>query len=405
MTNENPTALAGKTPTIRRMAGHLYGTNTGKLFLEFAVVDGAEAISGKLRINDDLVGLLILHVTGSFDGTHLNLSATEVREQQSKSEGSPESLPAPLINFEANLRLNPAGSFGGRWETNLGNAGTAQLFPHDHLDGQQGTDKADPVPSRLHQSSRQLGVIRLALGDIRRIIELLQTELPQNEVIVAYGPSEKAVIVTAPEFIRSASNIGDISQLRLDARSMGPDGLTRSATVELGRFDKNEISAAGGSDVWVSGAVNALSDQLTSKQARVANLFLKHWGDINALVLFALIIWLPGVPSFVDRLYIALVALVGMVALAQASKRLIPIAIIRLSTENRGTFDKIIPGLLTGLLTTAVAAIAATFLSAFDASGLLGQLLEWFQSVLPDELAPETTTTGTAPQVSAPRTP
>lgn len=371
------------------MVGNLFGTNTGRIYLELNLT-GENEFRGDLRINEDKSGLLLYDVTGSFDGIHIQIFGSPPEHLSSDSNSAPENAEnKPEVEFVANLQLNSDGSFSGNWRAYGGTAGTIQLFSHDPTERISQPNSDTERSSRLHQQTRELGVLRLGLGDIRKLITLLQTELPENKVIVDYGPVENAVTVFASEFLENTTHVGDITRLRLDARTMGPDGFTRVASVEFGKFDTNEIKASGGSEVWVTGIINAVLTQLKPRQHRFANIFRKQFGNLNLLFFAALLIWLPGVELITDRLYVVLVTFCAMAALMLASTKLIPIAIIRMSSERRSFLDNFLPELITASLAALVVSGVTLVLTGLDAKGTAEDLLTWFQHLLPTEQTPK----------------
>ena len=103
---------------VKLWAGKAYGTNTGNLFVKLEGED--KALKGTLHHNDPDVGLSIYDVAGSFDGNTLSL----VGKPQKPAEGMPTKVKAI-----AHLLSN--GTMEGQWGTDIGSAGTFQLFPHE----------------------------------------------------------------------------------------------------------------------------------------------------------------------------------------------------------------------------------------------------------------------------------
>jgi hypothetical protein len=84
--------------TIGRLwAGHIYGTNTGKVFVE--ITGEGESLKGILRLNDTDYGLAVYQVAGSFDGTTLRLEGDVSETQEGVQHGH--------IKIGGSLRLPP----------------------------------------------------------------------------------------------------------------------------------------------------------------------------------------------------------------------------------------------------------------------------------------------------------
>lgn len=188
-------------------------------------------------------------IFGSFDGTKLSIAGQSHLPESSADDPKVASSVAEPIAIAVDLVLSSGGSFSGRWSTAAGNAGTAQFFPHDHLTSAV-SDRNESRAKWLHVRSADLGVLRLALGSVRNLIDFLHDALPDTAVIVGYETlAKKEVVQTSPEFLEQADRVGEVRQLRLDARTAGPDGLDRTVSVQLGQFDKNEIRVTGDDEI------------------------------------------------------------------------------------------------------------------------------------------------------------
>ena len=174
----------------------------------------------------------------------------------------------------------------------------------------------------------------------------------------------------ASDFLDNAESFGDLRQLRLDAKTMGPDGITRSASISLGKFDQNEIVVSGGSEVWVSGLMNAIMSELTPNQSRLSTWVRNHWGNVNTLLLILLLVWLPGVDQIIDRLYISVVTISAMLLLMYLSTQLIPIAIVRVTSKKWAQVDRLLPDLAAAILAGSVIALVELLLSDVNASAI-----------------------------------
>ncbi len=376
--------IGSATPTdgqIRRMAGNIYGTNVGKVFFEFVHTGTSDNIKGVLRLNEENAGLLVFDISGSFDGTKLSI-AGQTRLPESATDDSEIESSSPIqVVIAVDLVLSSSGSFNGRWSTTAGNAGTAQFFPHDHLNYGV-SDRNESRAKRLHVHSADLGVLRLALGGVRNLINFLQDALPDAAVIVSYEPLlKKERVQTAPEFLAHADSVGEVRQLRLDARASGPDGLDRTVSVQLGQFDKNEVRVTSGDEIWVTGILGATLDQLKPKENWLATKYRTHGNWLNSIVFLGLLVWLPGIPELLDRAYVTAIAVAAMVILQQSHQRMVPLTVIQLGMEEQKRWEGLAPGLVTGGLSAVVGAAAVAFLTAFDASGIASELLAWLQSI------------------------
>src|SRR5260370_10576427 len=138
-------------------AGNIYGTNTGKIFIEIEQENGR--LTGTARLNDDTFGVVVFSCIGT-DGDEIELECT------------PEKIPEGIEVEPARVKgkLAPDGSLRGRWETEAGTAGMFVLFPHSVEVGQQVAKPTEP--EQIYNRVVKLGSIRLFKDDVTRILEI-----------------------------------------------------------------------------------------------------------------------------------------------------------------------------------------------------------------------------------------
>lgn len=91
-------------------AGNIYGTNTGKVFLELQAEGGR--LTGLARLNDDSLGVVVYKVSGTED-------------DDVELECIPERVPAGIEAEPAHIKgkLGSDGTVSGKWETESGTGG------------------------------------------------------------------------------------------------------------------------------------------------------------------------------------------------------------------------------------------------------------------------------------------
>lgn len=113
-----PGLVGSKETAVSKLAsqwaGHLYGTNTGNLFLQLQESEGDKR-QARLRVMDQRDGLTIYEGEAVFDGSHIRLGAVP-----KEGEGAPRLVAAG--------KLTSSGSLAGNWEATTGAAGTFVLF-------------------------------------------------------------------------------------------------------------------------------------------------------------------------------------------------------------------------------------------------------------------------------------
>jgi hypothetical protein len=120
-------------------AGQIYGTNTGKVFLEITGEDSA--LNGTLKLSDDRFGLSILTTQGSFKDGILSIEAKPSENQEGVAMGTVSALG----------RLKQNGHITGEWKSDLGTGGTFELFPHVGM-----REIAPSGPEQIYTATRDL---------------------------------------------------------------------------------------------------------------------------------------------------------------------------------------------------------------------------------------------------------
>ena len=134
-------------------AGHLFGTNTGKLHLALgdASDDGASRV-GLLRVSDDNLGVSTYTVTLS--------QANQIIEIRGKPEVEVEGIEQGDI--EAKATFDAKGSLHGDWKSSIGTGGVFDLYPHLGTSPRQSA----PALEQIYTSNRDLGALRLYRSDL-----------------------------------------------------------------------------------------------------------------------------------------------------------------------------------------------------------------------------------------------
>lgn len=132
-------------------AGQIYGTNTGKIYAEINEANGS--ITGTIRIMDDVFGLSIFSISGSFNATEVKFTGTPTQSPDGVMVG----------NVEVSANLTPEGHLRGTWQSTIGTAGTFAVFPHDHQVSDQRRASLPATPEQLYTANVQLGALRLKL--------------------------------------------------------------------------------------------------------------------------------------------------------------------------------------------------------------------------------------------------
>lgn len=184
MSTEIPVANLG-----RLWAGNIYGTNTGKLFVE--IVPSDTGISAHVNLNDDQYGTHTYEGAGTFDGATITVSATEA-----VANG-----PSPTIQLTGHL--TPEGMLRGRWDSPVGTAGTFVLYPHDNALPRPSASGGPPLVEEFNTSTRKVGAIRMSMSGLQELLRVAGSDFRQPRPVITYRDRGKEVAKYADDFQRS----------------------------------------------------------------------------------------------------------------------------------------------------------------------------------------------------------
>lgn len=300
----------------RLWAGRAFGTNTGNLFVELVDDDGA--ISGTLRFSDDRFGLSVHSVTGTFDGTALNLNGTQV--------DLPGGVEVGNLTIRANIA--PQGNLRGEWSTSSSAAGAFELFPHDTRGGATAARTAG-LPEQIHTATATLGALRLKADDLRSLVAIIQSEFSVGRAAVTYAERGPAIIKFADDFLASTDGLQELREVTIQIQEPDAFGLTRNVKVQLSTVGTNEISVQGVQETWVLGKVQAIETFLRRKQSMIATAYRRFGLTLNAILFFVFLAVLPLVTETPRRVGFALFVLAGLSGLAWAHGKMMPNATVQ----------------------------------------------------------------------------
>lgn len=351
--------------TICRLwAGKLFGTNTGNIFVELDVDE--QAVTGTGRFADDRFGVVVYKLKGTFDGSVIDVECEPTQVPPNVEAGT----------LSAKASLTPEGELRGQWSSTIGTGGTLHLFPHDQ--GQQERSAAGPLLEQLYTATRPVGALRLYLGDVMDLIGLLRREFNQGLVVVTYRKAGSEISTFANAFERETPSLKELNYLKLFVQETEAPGLNRTALVELNAEGNNEVRAQSIRESVATGLAEALAAKLRTRQKGLATTFRRFGLNINGLLFFLALTFLPDLPLGDRAVFLASVV-VASAAIFRLHARFVPNAQIFLSEEKPGIFERAWPQLMSWLI-AASATLFATAVYGF-LKGEIGwtALLQFFR--------------------------
>jgi hypothetical protein len=331
-----------------RWAGKAFGTNTGNLFAELTSSNGS--VTGSLRFMDEVFGLVIYDLTGTFDGSKLSLSGAVKQVAPGATAGA--------LTVEG--QLTAQGEIRGAWSSTLGTAGTFVLFPHDAPTSQAAQGNAGLLPEQLHTVTRTIGAARLYAEDVRELINFIARDFRQPQVVVTYRLRGAEVSRYAPDFLNDVNQLGRLHYLKLFVKEPEAYGIERIAMVELNAAGSNEVRVQAVQESWAIGKAEALCAHLQRYSKPLATSFRKFGLNINTAILLVVLVLLPDLPLG-RRVVFFLVAALCIFGIVQLHARFIPNVVIFLSAQEPNVVQRAWPQVASWLLalTSAVAASIA----------------------------------------------
>lgn len=335
-------------PLVKLWAGHVFGTNTGNVFID---LQGEDAnLNGQLRFNDTVGGMAVYQIAGSFDGQNLTLEGNHLVAPDGEL----------LAAIKLSAQLNPKGEFAGKWEAENGAGGVFRLYPHDQS---KELDSLGNEPlAQIYTARHEFGAIEIDREKIIAVAEVLQKDFPQGRVaITTYTGTEQARFLEAfkeHDFAQSKSGMVKIYVQQGDSSP-----INRIAMVEFGQ-SINLAMTQGSDEAWVLGMLEKIKSNLVMQERHYAT-NIRRWGvGINQGIILGVIAYLPSLPSFLSR-SILLGSSIGLiVGLNLFHTKYLPHATIYLRGKPSGILAKVTPSIVSWLI-SATAGVVATLLATY----------------------------------------
>lgn len=336
-------------------AGRFFGTNTGKLFIEFTEV--GENLSGTLRTLDDNFGIVVYTVSGQFP-EQLELIGTPMQH----AEG------VVVSDISINAQLSPEGTLRGQWSSSLGTGGTFVAFPHD-IDTQQVSSEISPnIPEQIHSKHVELNSLRIFLNDIRKLIDQVRQDFNSRVIVTynAHGKDGSEISKYAEDFLEETDTLGNLSFLKLFVQEPDAHGINRMAIVELRSHGSNDIRVQGVQDSWVIGKAQNLANFLQRYESMPISAYKKFGLNINQAIFFALIVLMPSIDSIWNRVLFAGLVLLLLQTLWHFHSRYIPNAYISMSQKRPNWLIRNWPSIVSwimGITGTVIATLVGYYIT------------------------------------------
>jgi hypothetical protein len=272
-------------------AGNIFGTNTGKVFLELTGED--TALTGVVRVNDDKFGPIVFDVAGSSTGSVISLSGGV-----QGADGQP-----PVITLVGGP--TPQGELKGKWTSSTGTGGLFHLFPHSQATASTNLPGA-AAPDQIHAATRQLGALRIHHTDLEPLINAVRADFGDARVIVTYRTQGREKTLFDSAFSRDWAGLRKIDYLKLYVQVPDVNNLMKFAVVELNANGTNDVRVQGVQESWVMGKAESLASHLHAYRTPWYGGLRRHGLRLNAVILALTVALIPDLPLARRLLFILL---------------------------------------------------------------------------------------------------
>lgn len=335
---------------VKKWAGSVRGTNTGKLYIEFEQ-DG-QRLGGYLRLMDDSFGLVVYEISGSF---------TDKFELTGKPVQARSGLELGELSLEATL--NSQGLMNGTWKTSIGAAGTFNAFPQDFEVNNLSPTSA---PEQIYTKNISLGAIRLFREDVLNLLNHVKQDFNFNKVVVAYNANGSEVSQYEEAFLRDSESLGTLDYLKIQIQEHEAHGINRVVVVELRAYGESEVRVQGIQESWVVGKAETLASILKNHQNTLVTTYKKFGLNLNQFIFIGMLVFMPSIKTWLERTIFAGSVFILLTILLWFHSRFIPNAVIKMTEGKPGWLSRTWPSLASwigGVIATIIAGLILYWLT------------------------------------------
>ena len=291
--------------------GNIYGTNTGNAFLE--INDAGDQLSGSLRFNDPTTGVIAYSLDGK-NGERIQLKLTPL-----KAPNGIELKPGTVTAI-----LQQDGSLTGRWETELGTAGTFQFHRNNALQPRELAQKKDvSVPEQVFFHTTSIGAVRLYKPDLQKLFQVMTQDFLQAQPIVTYSDRGVQVTKYADAFLKDELP-QPIRALKISIQEPEPSGITKLVNVDLVERAGSQVRTSATNESWTVGKAQTLRSMIEVHENRLVSVYRRYGLTINTIIFLLMLIAAPDITPWTRRAIFVGSIWATLVSLVQIYNRLVP---------------------------------------------------------------------------------
>lgn len=294
--------------------GHVYGTNTGKLSLEFTEQEAE--LKAVLRFMDDGTGPVVYHLTGNSNEGIITLNGTTEQAQENVEYGA--------LTVECSLTSD--GTLRGRWSTTVQTGGTFVAYPFPE---QGAVNPQNPLP-QLFTKRINLGFIQIYREEIVGLVDFIRKDFPVGKMIITYQDGVNADRAIYYEDFLQIQNLTRLDYLKIFISEPEGNGINRLITVELRAFGLNELIIQGSNEAWVLGRAAMTSNFMRGFTDVFRGSFNRFFGAFQVIIFTVMVVLMTIVQPLQQKIFLAIGTFVVLQVLPLVFSKLFPNAIIKM---------------------------------------------------------------------------
>lgn len=340
-----------------RWLGSLRGSRTGTLYFETA---------------DNGHSLLVIGFTG---GADVRLSAIGNETNGIVDlfvEGTDQKFGFAKIELQTDTNAS------GFWQFTSGATGVFDLIRQADLPSLR-HDPAVILPDQVLNREVPIGAVTLYRPDLERLIAEMESLVPKPNVTTIRATENGQIVVQqATTYLDRKDYVDVVRILTVSTAEVTDRPIKRIANVMLNDDGSSQIFISSPDEIWTEAAASRLSKFLEQFSSKLTGWLRKQGLNINTIILFAILIWIPDRPLF-ERVVIFGIGVL-VIAMIAKSHSMLPFNRVYLDPDRqKRPFAKEMPG-------AALAAVAGLVISALSAAPTafeyvgkwIGMLKAWF---------------------------
>jgi hypothetical protein len=276
------------------------------------------------------------------------------------------------------------GKLHGEWSSELGTGGVLSLERFIMPSQLTGTypEQAATTPTRVYNSNRDVGAVRLGREDLTQLIDVVQRDFAVGRAVVSYTPKGGSPRTEyASTLLADQSITGSLESLSLNVQEAEPNGINRGVTVDLGTENDSSVRTYGSVESWVVGKAATVANEISRHEKGLVTGW-KRWGlDFNGIIFLFALAFLPVESGWI-RLGYLLGAILIILVLKYVHSRAIPMTVIQLGPVRPGIWSRIGAPAFSWILAIASAVAIKVLSDLLSGSSLITQIVGWlFHSI------------------------